>query len=136
MSTAQEVELSAEEQLSQAQARMSRAYQLHVEELARDIVDAAKRDEMDADEVDTYIHESIDSDGWVIYTHKAHAVLLASSNDSAYFDELGNDGAITDGGINWSALAYMALRADVMEELERLDFDASNPQASATDNYA
>jgi hypothetical protein len=60
---------------------------------------------------------------WVVY---AGSLVLQiprhSRNDSAYFDELGTaDGSVSDSGIEWSKLAFWAMRADVLEELSDLD---------------
>jgi hypothetical protein len=76
----------------------------------------------DRDAAYEWIEQTIDGHHDIIYTACAMEVLAQSRNDSAYFDELGTaDGAVTDSGIEWSKLAFWALRADVLEELSDLD---------------
>lgn len=69
-------------------------------------------------EDDQPLHDAVDGNWWVIYTHANLKVLLYSSNDSAYVDEFGADGLVKDGNINYSAMAYMAMLADVHEDVE------------------
>ena len=68
--------------------------------------------------VDEYLHESVDGHQSVIYTWRAQLVLAHSSNDDYAVTEFGAE-SITQasGGINWSALAYGAMFADVSEHL-------------------
>jgi hypothetical protein len=74
--------------------------------------------ESDAEEArETWLHETIDGHQWVIYTYYNFFVLAHSENDSAFTDEFGTEGVVRDGNINWAALAYMALLADVRERL-------------------
>lgn len=69
------------------------------------------------------LREACDSHHDVIYTSCAQNIVCVSSNDGAYFDEFGGEGAVTDGAINWSLLAYCALRTDVQEHMQS-DVDA------------
>ncbi len=115
---------------------LRRAYQNDVDDLAASI--KAELDERiaDGEEGETlrewlieHIDETIDGCARVIYTGEAQEALLFSSNDGAYADEFGPEGMVEDGCIMWSRLAYSAVRADVLEELERLDVDVNNPGA-------
>lgn len=81
-----------------------------------------------------HIHETIDGSPRVIYTYLAQECLMESSNDSAYFENFGSEGAVSKDGINWGALAYCAFEADVIEEMGILDFDVNNPGAGFTDD--
>lgn len=127
---AKEPPRSADDLLSDAIDLGRKAYWQHVRDLSQQIRDAGKEGEFDdADGCDTYIRESLDGDGWVIYTHKAKFVLLCSENSGAYFDQFGDDGAATDGDIEWSRLAYCALEADVMEQLAAEGFSPSKPDS-------
>lgn len=74
-----------------------------------------------------HIDETIDGTQRVIYTMQAKLGVISSDNDGAYFEEFGEEGAVEDGGINWSRLCYSAMRADVLKELERLDVDVNSP---------
>jgi len=124
------VERSADDLLSEAMDLARKAYWAHIRDLAEDVVDVCKRGEVeDEDGLQTYIHETIDGDGWVIYTAKAQMVLLVSDNDGAYVDNFGEEGMATKDGINWSALAYAAMEADLREHLDVLDFDMNDPES-------
>lgn len=59
------------------------------------------------------LHEDVDGTDIVIYTYKASAALMASSNDGAMLEETGEAGTTEQ-------QAYFALVADVREELSRL----------------
>lgn len=70
----------------------------------------------DWDSVADYLHESVDGSQRVIYTWKAKMAVIYSDNEDAYFEETGESGgAIQDGSINWSLLAFYAVMADVRE---------------------
>jgi len=102
-----------------------RQYYSSVRGVAHDLVRRVLDGEItDPDELNEAIHESVDGNHWVIYTHASMLCLLASDNDGQYFEEgLGADGVCTDDGINWAALAFAAMRQDVVEDLERIDSD-------------
>lgn len=76
-----------------------------------------------------YIEQSLDGSSTVIYTHTAKLVLLASDNEDAYADEIG------EAAPNVSAAAYMALRTDVFERLDAqgVDLSAEEPADSEED---
>lgn len=76
-----------------------------------------------------HIDETIDGCARVIYTGKAQEALLFSSNDGAYADEFGPEGMVEGDCIMWSRLAYAAVRADVLEQLESDGVDVNNPGA-------
>lgn len=86
----------------------------------RGIVDDAKRAILDGELADReqlsdWLHETIDGCGRVIYTAQAMEGLVYSDNDGAYLENFGAEGAVKDGAINWSALMFAALEADVQE---------------------
>lgn len=104
-------------------------------QIAADVIEDLKRaieaDEIEsADGISDWLHETIDGHGTVIYTARAQEYVMLSSNDGAYFEEFGPDGAVEDGAINWSRLCYAALMADVNEELGSHEdyFDAIRPE--------
>ncbi len=74
-----------------------------------------------------HIHETIDGSSRVIYTQSAMLGVFASSNDGAYFDDFGSEGAVEDGAINWSRLCFSAFERDVIEQLESIGVDVNNP---------
>ena len=86
-------------------------YQQEIEELAKQVTAEASDYDRDINEV---LHETLDGHQFVIYTGQAQQVLLLSPNDGA-IEDYGIDSAIKDGALNWSALAYCAMEADVRE---------------------
>lgn len=108
----------AEDLFRDAIEMMRDAYRSHVKACA-DSVEARVREQEDGFDFGEIQHEDLDGDSWVIWTDKAKAVVLVSGNGGAYFEDLGSDGVVKGGDIDWSALAYMALRADVYEELDQ-----------------
>ena len=96
-----------------------------VKDMAEQIEDWAKENDWpDREAVMDYMHESIDGCGRIIYTASAKECVMISPNEGAYVENFGSDG-LTDkhGNINWSAMAYAALEADVLEELSSREFD-------------
>ena len=115
-------QLSEDEIVRQGDAVCASRYRETVADIAEDLKRAIRDGEItDTDDAETWLHETIDGHGDVIYTSRAQDVCRHSSNDAAYFDDFGSDGAVGDGGIEWSKLAYCALLADVREELGDLD---------------
>lgn len=115
-------EESAEDMLSRALSMARDAYARHVTDLVEDIVDAIKRGDIeDRDGLYTYVHETVDGDGWVIYTAKAQLVAMVSSNSEAGMEEGLIDTRSFKDGIPWSQIAYCALERDVMDELSTVD---------------
>ena len=70
---------------------------------------------MDECSVDEYmyewLHESLDGAEEVIYTARSKAVLLASSNDDAYLEEMG------EAPPDVHVAAFWALQRDVMDQV-------------------
>lgn len=125
---------SADDLFGDAMQLMRDAYWAHVRDLAEDIAGMGRDGEFGEGEparekMLEYVHETVDGDGWVIYTAKAQAVCLVSDNDGAYADNYGSEGIIDDSGIAWSRLAYAALEADVMGHLDVIDFDVNDPDS-------
>lgn len=78
-----------------------RDYYEDVSGVADDIKRAIKDKEItDAESLDTYLHETCDGAGRVIYTAKAQDCLRYSSFDSAYVDQFGGEEP------NWSSMAF------------------------------
>ena len=95
--------------------------------VAEELIEEAKENEFDCEEADRWLWEMMDGHEWVIYTAKARMVLMFSDHDGAYIEELGGEGVAADGCINWSSLAFMAMKGDVQDALDGLDFDWDNP---------
>ena len=90
-------------------------YWIEVASLAKRITEeAVERGGRFDESLEEALHETVDGHGWVIYTWQAQQVLAYSPNDSV---------ALTEGlyepkagePLNWSAMAYGALEADVRE---------------------
>ena len=114
--------LTAEDISNIARGDAEREYRATIEGIIDDVRQAVKDGEItDRDGAMERIEEIIDGHHDVIYTACAMEVCRISRNDGAYFDDFGTEGAVTDGGIEWSRLAYSAMRADVMEEIGDLD---------------
>jgi hypothetical protein len=76
------------------------------------LTDMAAEGRYDSEELGERIDQTVDGSYWVIYTHAALRCILVSSNDGAWEDV--GDERPTD-----EVRAYRALRADIVEELER-----------------
>lgn len=96
---------------------MRDAYGSHVEACA-DGVEERVREGGDGFDLTQILHEEIDGDSWVIWTNKAKAVCLVSSNSGYSVSEYGAEGVVKGGEIDWSAMAFGALSQDVTEELD------------------
>ncbi len=118
-------EESAEDMFSKAIAKLQHAYRKHVKDIAEGIFDAivGGDDVFDRESLETRVRETVDGNGWVIYTYKAQAVLICSDHDSYGVEE----GCISESsfkdGIPWSELAYYAMEQDVYECLRRYQDD-------------
>jgi hypothetical protein len=85
-----------------------------------DSVEERMRSEADVMDI---IHEEVDASQRVMYTWQARLGLLASENEDAYFEEFEEEGAVHDGGIDYSRLMFAAMERDVIEELQRRGVD-------------
>ena len=105
-----------ESEVAEAVRVISTAYRAHVRLLAEEIIAELNGGDLEDDRnrelISDRIHEAADGSAWVIYTHRARMVLLVSEDPDAYM-ELGVEAMETDGALNWSALAFCALRADI-----------------------
>ena len=111
-------EEEAGELLDRATSLAGRAYKAHVRDLAEGILEDIVSGEIeDRDDFSTRIHETVDGDGWVIYTWKAKMVLMCSDNSGEGADEGTVDSSEFRHGIPWSGLAYCALERDVIDYL-------------------
>ena len=115
---------SEDEPLDLAGSLLSAWYHGRVRDIAADVLDGILRGDVADDEA---LQERLDSeaDGTdiVIYTYKAKAALLASENEDAYADEMGEPAPSPE------VAAYFALRADVRESLDGM---ASYPPDGVT----
>lgn len=115
-------QLSDRELTNIADGIAERDYHATVQDIITDLKRAVADGEVtDRDGAIEWLEQTIDGHHDVIYTSCAQEIIRQSRNDSAYFDEgFYSDGDFKD-GIEWSKLAYMALRADVLEAIGDLD---------------
>ena len=118
---------SNEDLIDMGQDSLRREYFGDVRAIAEEIVSevtAEAGEDADEDEIRETVYErvweSVDGSQWVIYTHRAMDALRISENDGYSIENFGTDGLVTDGGIEWSKLAFGAMYADVQEEVSEL----------------
>lgn len=110
---------------------LSDEYERHCKTIGDELMELARSGEFGEDGVeqaDTWLHEMIDGDGWVVYTQKAQIVCLVSENYGAYIDEFGSEGAVEDGAVQWNRFAYCAMLADVRDYLADHEFYTHDPE--------
>lgn len=117
-------------------------YKQVVREVAENLIDEMREEfkggvtgERLREELMERIHQNIDGNSWIIYTHYAMKILALKGTD-AYTDSFGTDGLVKDGDINYGAIAFAAMEQDVMEDFGRLDFDPNEPTAFFEDEQA
>jgi len=110
-----------EDLFKEAVGLLQASYEDHVRDLARYFFAEVKAERVTCgDDADRWIRETVDGDSWVIYTRKAQAVLLCSSNDGAGME----DGLVeSTGGMPWSQLAYHAMFQDLVDEIVSMQDD-------------
>ena len=122
-----------------------REYHAEVMSIAEDMAKEARSGEHGTGDdcrewLNEYVWETIDGHEWVIYTYKSQQILAISQNDGYSAENFGIESVVTDGAINWAALAFGALYADVMEALWRVEIDGEtfdpndpNPEPEESD---
>ena len=68
-----------------------------------------------------YIHESVDGSGWIIYTSENETVLKETNNEPDPREVRGMTGPDADWKEMRTVAAFLAMEADVWEELRELD---------------
>ena len=63
------------------------------------------------------MHEILDGHEFIIYYHKAKAVMMHTDNEDAYFDVCGDDLPFDSFGSMCCAFAYWAMLADVQHAM-------------------
>jgi len=69
------------------------------------------------DDLQDAVHQAIDGSYWVIYTHANFQVLMCSDHHDEAFEQFG-EVPLTDGNINWAALAFATLERDVRDQMD------------------
>ena len=91
-------------------------YQRTLERAAQDVLDDERSGESDREDATDYWADSLTT-----YTSDALTVLRHTRNDNAYFDELGEKLEAENAGEVYTRLAWFAVRADIREEIERIE---------------
>ncbi len=124
-------ETKDEKLIEQGKSALRRAYYESVKSFAADIIREAKERYPDEDQEDErresvgeQIHETADGSSWVIYTHQALDVLVASENWLA-IEDAGFGGEYSDEELTKfiTVAAFHALSEDLTEEIQRQDSD-------------
>lgn len=96
---------------------MQQEYWGHVRTSAEEIEADLRSGALDPDDAMERVEYSCDSQ-WSIYTYRAKCVVcFLSDNPNALQGELGADELLRDGSINWSGMAFFAMRADILEQI-------------------
>lgn len=111
-------------------------YFAECQRLAEEAVELAMQDrylkasELDASDVYDFVAELVDGHGWVIYTHHALDVLQCTNNDNELF-QYGDLSGIDCASEVYTRLAYWAMQADVLQELDAALQDAIEAEEEA-----
>lgn len=97
-------------------------YWAEVETIAAEVLKA--NDQGDA------LHFAVDSHEFIIYTHRARAVLLHSRNEDACIEETGDDAFYGSQSMAdvYSRAAYFAMCQDVRDAMARLEPKAGDAE--------
>ncbi len=101
--------------LDEANSILQRDYFNDVRGIVEEAKEAVKDEEITDDESATeWLDQRLDGTNRIIFTAQAWQVLIHSSNDAAYAEQFG-ELPVSDGVLDISAMAYMAMREDVIE---------------------
>ncbi len=96
-------------------------YWAEVRSLAENIVEEAADQDLNEEEKEQYLWETIDGHEWIIYTAYHYDIMKHSPNDGYSAENFGAESIIKDGTLNTAAIAFGALYADVSERLVETD---------------
>lgn len=112
---------------------LQQAYNEEIRAMADDYAKRVKAgDFADRDEFLQDVYGTLDGHEFVIYTFKARCACLASDNSDAMVEQMGDDAPLVAGGaINWKAMAYCAMEADLFERLDAEGVDINDDETFA-----
>ena len=114
-----EAKQSDEERVKDAERVLRAEYYSHIRGTALEVFQLIEDGTLeDQEALERWLNETIDGDAWTFQTHSAIKVLLWSNNDGAHIEDFGSDGLVSDGCINWSVMAFSAMKADLLEDVE------------------
>jgi hypothetical protein len=106
-------------------------YHAAVRSIAEELFEEARERKTDHDAVEERLWETVDGHEWVIYTRHNYDVLRHSANSDYAYDNWGADSIVSsETGVNWAAMAFGALYADVSETLWPM-FDGREEEVEA-----
>jgi hypothetical protein len=106
-----------EEQHDDAMRVLRAEYYQGVRGITQELADRIKDGEIkDQEGLDQALNETIDGSYWVIYTHANFQVILCTDHHDEYMEQTG-EAPVSDGSINWAALAYYAMMRDVQDQM-------------------
>lgn len=100
----------AEPTLDDAIRTINKWYNDEIRSIAEEANEGVKSGEIT--DLDDWLHETIDGHEFVIYTHKARLVLVATDHPDAYEDEYGDEQHTVE------QAAYAAMMRDVRDHLD------------------
>jgi hypothetical protein len=107
-----------EDQVELAERTLRADYRHDVRDIVNDIRDAIKDGEVaDENQLTEWIDQAVDGHERVIYTGQSLDTLRWTRDRDVGIAEWGLEPFVSNDGINWAALTYWALRADVVYEL-------------------
>lgn len=111
-----------------AVSAIKRDYYEDVKDFGDSLIQAIKDGEIkDRDDFSERLHEDVDGAARVIYTWQARLGLLASDNEDAYFDEMGDE-LVCDGSIPYEQLMFYAMQRDIVEYMVREGADPDDDE--------
>lgn len=90
------------------------------ESIKADVLDGSIKD---WDALTERVHEDVDGNQRVIYTHQAKEAVILSDNGEAMLDDFGPEEIVKGDSINWSGMAFFAMQQDVWELLSAEGID-------------
>jgi len=97
----------------------AKEYWDEIRSLADAFRQAMKDGEITDDETaEEWLHQTIDSHQFVIYTYKAKCVGLHTNNPDAMLDEFGAEGLVRNESVNYEGMAYCSMMADLRMLIE------------------
>lgn len=122
--------------IDEAQGVLRADYYEDVQGVVDGLHEAIMSGELETEEdAETWLHETVDGHGRVIYTGQAIECLryCSSGNENAYTDQTSGPATDDSGCINWSILAYYAFLADIRADLDISDWLEEKEEADAED---
>lgn len=124
-----------------AETNTQQEYYQSMKQIAQEVFDNAVEsfpDNKDRlhDEAFDNLHQAVDGNYWVIYTHAAMDALRVSKNDDAIFDQGEGLGDVSSMSEVYTKAAYWTVYQDVSEELQELIDNYEVPEEAEEEEEA